>query len=112
MTKMDYLLINVYIGNREQCQLETLQNLSILLENYDNFYDKNMILAGHFNLFFNKKLNCKRGKTTTEKQSVSHYPTIFHVISNFILPEKPKRSYKKTFSNLPLLNSSHSEWIS
>ena len=75
MTKMDYLLINVYIGNREQCQLETLQNLSILLENYDNFYDKNMILAGHFNLFFNKKLNCKRGKTTIEKQSVSHYLT-------------------------------------
>ena len=35
----NYLLINI-IANREKYQLETLQNLSILVENHDNFYDK------------------------------------------------------------------------
>ena len=33
----EYLLINIYSANTEQHQLETLQNLSNLLENYDNF---------------------------------------------------------------------------
>ena len=56
----------------KQHQLETLKNLSILLENFDNFYDKNVILVGDFNLFFNKKLECKRGRQILKKQSVSH----------------------------------------
>ena len=34
----EYLLINICNGNREQDQLETLQNLSNLLENFDNIY--------------------------------------------------------------------------
>ena len=55
----EYLLINIYNANAEQDQLKTQQNLSILLENFGNFYDKNVILAGDFNLFFNKKLECK-----------------------------------------------------
>ena len=68
----EYLLINIYNANAEQHQLETLQNLSILLENFDNFYDKNVILAGDFNLFFNKKLECKWGRPILKKQSVRH----------------------------------------
>ena len=43
-----------------------------MLEQYDNFYDKNVILAGDFNLFFNKKLECKGGRSIIKKQSVSH----------------------------------------
>ena len=69
------LILDVRIDDNtytEQHQLETLQNLSILLENYDNFYDKNVILAGEFNLFFNKKLECKGGRPIMKKQSVSH----------------------------------------
>ena len=53
------LILDVTIDDNtytEQHQLETLQNLSIFLENYDNSYDKNVILAGEFNLFFSKKL--------------------------------------------------------
>ena len=50
----EYLLINIYNANTEQHHLETVQNLSILLEHYDNFYEKKVILAGDFNLFFNK----------------------------------------------------------
>ena len=43
-----------------------------MLEQYDNFYDKNVILAGDFNLFFNKKLECKGGRPIIKKQSVSY----------------------------------------
>ena len=68
----EYLRINIYNANTEQHQLETLQNLSILLENYDNFYDRNVTLADDFNLFFNRKLKCKGGRPTIKKQSVSH----------------------------------------
>ena len=68
----EYLLINIYHANTEQHQLETLQNLSILLENFDNFYKKNVILARDFNFFFNKKLECKGGRPILKKQSVSH----------------------------------------
>ena len=71
----EYLLINIYNANTEQHQLQTLQNLSILLENFDNFYDKNVILAGEFNLSFNKKLECKGGRPILKKQSVSHKVT-------------------------------------
>ena len=68
----EYHLINIYNANTEQHQLEILQNLSILLENYDNFYDKNVILAGDFNLFFNRRLESKVGRPIIKKQSVSY----------------------------------------
>ena len=68
----EYLLINIFNANTEQQQRETLQNLSILLENFDNFYDRNVIFAGDFNLFFNKKLESKGGRPILKKQSVSH----------------------------------------
>ena len=55
----DYLLINIYNGNTEQHQLETLQNLSILVQNFDKLYSKTVILACKFNLFFNEKLEYK-----------------------------------------------------
>ena len=48
----EYVLINIYNANIEQHQLETPQNLSIILEHFDNFYDKNVTLAGDFNIFF------------------------------------------------------------
>ena len=57
-------MINIYNSNTEQHQLETLQNLSILLEQHDTFYEKNVILAGEFNLFFNKKM----GRPILEKK--------------------------------------------
>ena len=61
-------MINIYNSNTEQHQLETLQNLSILLEQHDTFYEKNVILAGEFNLFFNKKIEFKRGRPILEKK--------------------------------------------
>ena len=52
----DYFLINIYNANTVQHQLKTLQNLSTLLERFDSFYNKNVILAVDCNLFFNKNL--------------------------------------------------------
>ena len=68
----DYLLINICKANTEQHQLQTLQNPSIPLENYDNFYGKNVILACDFNLLFNKNLECEGGIPILKKQSASH----------------------------------------
>ena len=49
---IEYPLINISNANTEKHQLETLQqNPSFLLENFDNFYNKNVILAGDFNLW-------------------------------------------------------------
>ena len=53
----EYLLVNVYNANTEQEQLKTLQNLSVLLENVDNFCSNNVISAGDFMPFSVKSLN-------------------------------------------------------
>ena len=68
----EYLLINMYNANTEQEQLKTLKSLSVMLENFDSFCSKNVILAGDFNFFFNKKLDCKGGNPYLKKQSVGH----------------------------------------
>ena len=39
-----YLLVNIYNANKEQGQLKTQQNF-ILLENFCNFYNRNVVLA-------------------------------------------------------------------
>ena len=69
----EHLLVNTYNANTEKDQLKTLQNLPLLLENFDNFFYKNVKLAGDFNLFSSKKLEYKRGRRQVlKKQSVSH----------------------------------------
>ena len=64
----EYLLVNVYNANTEQEQFKTLQNLSVMLENCDSFCSKNVIIAGDFNLFFCKKLECKGTHTLKNTQ--------------------------------------------
>ena len=66
----DYLLVNVYNANREQEQLKILQNLSVMLENFDSFCSNNVIIADDFNLFFRKKLEFKGGDL--KKHSLRH----------------------------------------
>ena len=60
----EYLLIIIYEANTKQHQFETLQKSFYLLEN--------VVLAGDFNFFFNKKLECKRERPILKKQSVNH----------------------------------------
>ena len=72
----EYFLVNIYNVNAVQDRLEILQNLPNLLENFDNIYNKTVILACDFNFFFNKKLECKGEKPIIKKEPVSHI-TIF-----------------------------------
>ena len=56
----EYRLANIYNANTEQFQLKTLQNLSTSVESFDNFYNKNEILAGDLISFSITSLNEKR----------------------------------------------------
>ena len=67
----EYLLVNIYNANTEQEQLKILHNLSVLLEKFDSFCCKNVIVAGDLNFFFNKKLECKGGNSCLKKQSIT-----------------------------------------
>ena len=78
----EYLLVNVYNNNTEQEQLTALQNLSVMLENFDSFCSNIVISAGDFNLFFSKKLECKGSDPYLKKHSVRH---IIKILDTFDL---------------------------
>ena len=67
----NYLLINLYKANTEKEQLKTLTTLSKLLQNIENVQEKNIILAGDFNVFFDKKLESQGGNPALKKFSVA-----------------------------------------
>ena len=68
---IEYFLDNVYNACTVQEQLTTLQNISVMLENFENFCSNNAIIADDFNLFFSKKLECKGEDQYLKKHSVS-----------------------------------------
>ena len=49
----ELLLVNLYNANTEKEQLEILTKLSEMLNSIPNIVNKNVILGGDFNLFFN-----------------------------------------------------------
>ena len=69
-----------YLLAAEHKQLKTLQNLSVLLENFDSFCSNNVII----NLFFSKKLESKRGEPYLKKYSVSD---IIKILETFDLSD-------------------------
>ena len=83
-----YLLVNFYNTNTEQEHLKTLQNLSVMLENFDSFCSNNVIIAGDFNLFFSKKLECKGGDPYFKCHSVNHIIKIYTRKQNHSLSDK------------------------
>ena len=62
--------MNLYNTNTETEQISALNNLPSLLENFDVTLEKNLILAGDFNLFLNSKLDAKGGKPATKKKKI------------------------------------------
>ena len=64
----NFVLINLYNANTETEQVSVLNNLSSLLEKFDVTLEKNLILAGDFNLFLNSKLDAKGGKPAIKKK--------------------------------------------
>ena len=63
---VDFILINFHNANTET-EVSVWNNLSSLLEKFDLTLEKNLILAGDFNLFLNSKLDVKGGKPTIKK---------------------------------------------
>ena len=64
---VNFVLINLYNANTETEQVSVLNILSSLLEKFDVTIEKNLILAGDFNLFLNSKLEAKWGKPAVKK---------------------------------------------
>ena len=68
---VNFVLINLYNANTETKQVSILNNFSSLLENFAVTLEKNLILAGDFNLFLNSKLDAKGGKPPIKKKSLA-----------------------------------------
>ena len=51
----EYILINLNNTDTEKEQLNVLSNMFVLLEEFDTNPKKQLIKAGHFNLFFDSK---------------------------------------------------------
>ena len=57
-----FFLINVYNANTESEQIQTSNELNMLLSNLDLSCEKHIILfAGNFNLFLDRSLDAKGG---------------------------------------------------
>ena len=61
------LLINFYNANTENEGLSTLSDLSNMLEKTEDTNNKSIEFGGHFNLFFEAKLEAHGGNCTKEK---------------------------------------------
>ena len=61
--------VNVYSANTEFDELKTL-TLFDLLNKFDHFLDKNIIIAGNFDLFFSYKLESHGGNLILKKHSI------------------------------------------
>ena len=70
INNVDFILIIFYNGNTET-EVSVWNNLSSLLEKFDLTLEKNLILAGDFNLYLNSKLDAKGGKPTIKKKSLA-----------------------------------------
>ena len=68
---LNFVLINLYNNNTETEQVYVLNNLSSFLEKFDVTLEKNLILAGDFNLFLNSKFDAKGGKPAIKKKSLA-----------------------------------------
>ena len=55
ISDVSFVLINLYNYNTETEQVSVLNNLFSLLENFDVTLEKNLTLAGDFNLFLDAK---------------------------------------------------------
>ena len=65
---VNFVLINLYNANTETEQVSVLNNLTSLT--FDVTLEKNLNLAGDFNLFINLKLDAKGGKPAIKKKKI------------------------------------------
>ena len=67
----DYILVNIYKANTETEQIKVLNNLHLLLDSLDIHQNKQIILAGDFNLFLDTTLEAEGGSPCLKKKSVA-----------------------------------------
>ena len=67
----DYILVNIYNANTETEQIKVLNNLHLLLDSLDIHQNKQIILAGDFNLFLDTTLEAEGGSPCLKKKSVA-----------------------------------------
>ena len=65
------ILINLYNANTETEQVIILEELENLLKKFDISQNKRIILASYFNIYFNSKLEAKRGKPLLKRKSIA-----------------------------------------
>ena len=65
------LLINLYRANTENEQLNTLSDLSNMLEKIDDINNKSIVFGGDLNLFFEVKLEAQGGNPVLKKKSLA-----------------------------------------
>ena len=67
----ELLLVNLCNANTEKEQLDTLTKLSQMLNSIPNIINKNVILGGDFNLFFNTSLETQGRNPVLKKKSLA-----------------------------------------
>ena len=67
----EYILINIHNANTEKEQIEVLSNLFALLKTFHINPNKHIIMAGHFNLFFNSNLDAAGVNHTLKRKSLA-----------------------------------------
>ena len=58
----EYILVNFYNANTESEQLKVLNDLNELIKKVNTTQGKKIVLAGDFNLFFDRNLEAMGGK--------------------------------------------------
>ena len=66
-----FLLTNIYNTNKEKEQVSVLNELSIILSNFKNIHNHNVIFVGDFNIFFDTSLDAKGGSPTLKSRSIN-----------------------------------------
>ena len=67
----EYILVNFYNANTESEQLKVLNDLNELIKKVNTTQGKKIVLAGDFNLFFDRNLEAMGGKPILKEQSVA-----------------------------------------
>ena len=67
----DYILVNIYNANTETEQIKVFDNLHLLLDSLDIHQNKQLILAGNFNLFLDTTLEAEGDSPCLKKKSLA-----------------------------------------
>ena len=65
--KQNLVLVNLHDANTGKDKLNTINELSGILKSVNNISAKQIILGGHFNLYFDSLLESQRGNPILNK---------------------------------------------